>query len=645
MLRTSRFIGLHHLEVPTAKKLSFDGFLCIGSTRRYVQGLTIRDSSVEGYGDSDSPLIVTYVQSDVAHKDAEFDIWIRLNRPSKDYKRFHDPFLWVAQLAKHVIDFMDGQPTGSAGLDSFRKTFHTWLAARFPDNVDFEAWHRAYRGRVDFRTSVNAYIEFLYRQAHNLPNAKQLLAQPLWSDCMVRGLTAIKPQNQVVQHTLATPYVLDCFKGMYFGSTIRAMCPSPPVKTEQMQRQHQLRFPNPPAVETQGGVSWTEPPSRPYNGAPVQVCDVVAFDPTDEEIKFWGSANWQWFGYVQRTVQQDDGVQRLFVLYLYHPRETNIFKASYPYENELFFSDNCNCTEGELLSTEINGRYEVAWMPSNIPTDRYFIRQTYVTQDSAFVSLNRAHMECMCTTQKRSSVEGYQSGDTVYISKTVEGRKILEPVVIRQIDKATGKAHVRKLLRLRRDCFHLVPSSHRTQEIAANELVLTDDYELVVLSRVERRCHIRYVPKHDLLTGKIPFPYNRDGAGDLWTLSMGLTVSNEGQRLMYLARLPDRFREGKDFSLPVAGKTLKGLSIFSGGGGLDQGLHDGGAVDFETTVDFSAEAIHTQRANAPASSNLRYFCGSVDDYLKAALNGKQHESIARVGAVNLVAAGSPCPGM
>jgi DNA (cytosine-5)-methyltransferase 1 len=143
------------------------------------------------------------------------------------------------------------------------------------------------------------------------------------------------------------------------------------------------------------------------------------------------------------------------------------------------------------------------------------------------------------------------------------------------------------------------------------------------------------------LTGKIPFPYNRDGAGDLWILSMGLTVSNEGQRLMYLARLPDRFREGKDFSLPVAGRRLKGLSIFSGGGGLDQGLHNGGAVDFETTVDFSAEAIPTQRA----SSNLRYFCGSVDDYLKAALNGKQHEFIARVGAVNLVAAGSPCPGI
>jgi DNA (cytosine-5)-methyltransferase 1 len=56
--RRFELISLHHLEVPTATKLCFDGFLCIGSTRRYVQGLTIRDSSVEGYGDSDSPLVV-----------------------------------------------------------------------------------------------------------------------------------------------------------------------------------------------------------------------------------------------------------------------------------------------------------------------------------------------------------------------------------------------------------------------------------------------------------------------------------------------------------------------------------------------------------------------------------------------------------
>ena len=97
--------------------------------------------------------------------------------------------------------------------------------------------------------------------------------------------------------------------------------------------------------------------------------------------------------------------------------------------------------------------------------------------------------------------------------------------------------------------------------------VLTNEHNLVQASRIQRRCHVRFVPKQDLLAGRIPFPYNRGGAGDLWTISIGLTTLAEGQRLMYLARLPDRFREGPDSSAP-AGQKLKGLSIFGSRGGL-----------------------------------------------------------------------------
>jgi DNA (cytosine-5)-methyltransferase 1 len=591
---TRRFelISLHHLEVPTSKKLCLDGFLCIGNVRCYVQGLAIQDSSIEGYGDDESPSIVSYVQTELAKKDTEYDIWVRLSKPSKEYKRFHDPFIWIAQLAKHVLDFIDEQPKRAVGLDNFRADFHTWLSSRFPQNAALWDWHQAYLGRIDFRTGVIRYIEFLYHQAFNLPDAKHLLDQPLWSECMVRGLTAIKMQAQVVQQTLATPSVYYCFKDMYFGSKMLAMSISLQVKTEQERRKSKLRFPSCQASATED-MSWTDPPSRPYNNDLVQVGDVVTFDPTDDDKEFWGAADRQWFAYVQRTEAQQDRGQRLFVLYLYRPRETNIFNAKYPFPNELFFSDNCNCTEGELLSTEINGKCNTAWVPSTIPTDSFFVRQTYVTQDSAFVSLKKAHMVCICMKQKESNVKDYQAGDTVYVKKTVSGHKILEPVVIRQIDNASGTVTVRRLLRLARDCPSLLSTTHRTHEIAANELVLTDEYERIPESQVDRRCHVRFVPKHHLFLGQVPFPYNRGGAGDLWIISMGLATSDEGQRLMYLARLPDRFREGRNLLLPVAGQSLKGLSVFSGGGSLDRGLQEGGAVDFQTVVDFSPEAMHT----------------------------------------------------
>jgi DNA (cytosine-5)-methyltransferase 1 len=586
---------------------------------------------------------VSYVQTELAKKDRDYDIWIRLSKPSKEYRRYHDPFIWIAQLAKHVLDFIDEQPIRSVGLDSFRKDFHTWLSSRFPQNVAFLDWHEAYQGRLDFRTGVIRYVEFLYHQAFNLPNAKHLLAQPLWSECMVRGLTAIKAQDQIVQHTIATPDVYNCFKDMYFGSKMLALPPSSQVKTEQERRKSQLRFPTCQAPVAD--MPLTDPPSHPYNNELVQVGEVVTFDPTEDDKKFWGAADRQWFAYVQRTEARQDGGQRLFVLYLYRPRETNIFNAKYPFPNELFFSDNCNCTEGELLSSEINGKCKIAWMPSTIPTNSYFVRQTYITQDSAFVTLKKTHMLCMCMKQKASNVKDYQAGDTVYITKSVNSRKLLEPVVIRQIDNASGIVTVRRLLRLARDCSHLLSTNHRTQEIAASELVLTDEYERVPESRIDRRCYVCFVPKHYLLLGQVPFPYNLGGSGDLWTISMGLAASDEGQRLMYLARLPDRFREGPNLSHPIPDQRLKGLSVFSGGGSLDRGLQQGGAVDFQTVVDFSAEAMHTQRANTRDHSQMRYFCGSVDDYLKAALSGKQHAHIALIGAVNFIAAGSPCPGI
>lgn len=84
--------------------------------------------------------------------------------------------------------------------------------------------------------------------------------------------------------------------------------------------------------------------------------------------------------------------------------------------------------------------------------------------------------------------------------------------------------------------------------------------------------------------------------------------------------------------------------MFSGGGGLDRGLEEGGAVEFQTSVDYDSAAIHTQRANCKDPQNMRLFCGSVDDYLEILLSGGTNRSVARVGEVDVIAAGSPCPG-
>jgi DNA (cytosine-5)-methyltransferase 1 len=182
--------------------------------------------------------------------------------------------------------------------------------------------------------------------------------------------------------------------------------------------------------------------------------------------------------------------------------------------------------------------------------------------------------------------------------------------------------------------------AHRSNA-APNELVLSNEYKEVSAVRIQQRCFVKFVSKSEMLKNKVPFPYNQNGAGHLWFLSMGLVTSNNDRHLVFLRALSSEFHEGPDIALE---QMLKGLSIFSGGGSLDRGLEEGGAVEFHTAVDISPQACHTQLANAKDPTNMRIYCGSVDDYINAALAGRKSQLIAHVGDVEFIAAGSPCPG-
>jgi DNA (cytosine-5)-methyltransferase 1 len=636
--RSFELTCLHQLEVPVAKKLCFDGFIGLGNTQHYVQGVSIKDCSVEGYGDNEDPSITAYVQSELSSRDDRYDIWYRLKRAAPPYWRFHEIYLWVAQLGKHVLDFMEEQPAHSVTLRSFQTEFFHELSRRYSGNDDFQHWHVAFANRMDFRVAINAYIEYLYSQAFNLPSAKHLLAHPIWGECMARGATVVNKQEEIVTHTLATPDVYNCFKHMYFGSQIREKRPSAIVQNEQERRKRKLGFPK--SVSTPA----THLPNvcQPYGASRIQVGHIVAFDPDEDDLSVWKGTNYEWLAYVQAIEDLENGAQRVLVLWIYRHWETNICKAQYPFENEVFLSDNCNCTEGDLLSTDVKGRYDVDWCPPtvDVKSKRFLMRQAYVTHESAFVSLRDEHKTCICRKPKTSPIDDHRPGDTAYLKRTINKKELLDPVVIQHADRSTGLVTIRKLLRLERDCTELAVKARR-ERIAPNELILTNDYEEIAPSRIQRRCHVRFISKSDILNNKVPFPYNRGGAGDLWFLSMGLTTVDGEQQLKFLRSLPKTFHEGSDMTFD---RKLRGLSIFSGGGSLDRGLEEGGAVEFQTAVDFSSEAVHTQRANAQNPDTMRLYCGSVDDFFDAALRGTDPKRIARVGEVDVIAAGSPCPG-
>jgi DNA (cytosine-5)-methyltransferase 1 len=635
--RAYELISLHYLEIPITKKLCFDGFICLGTTKHFVHAVPIEDTSIEGYGDLETASVTTYIQSTLAAKNTVYDIWYRLKKAAPGYRKFHKSFVWVAQLGKHVIDYLES--AGSVGFHDFREEFHAWMMTqRFAQCSDFERWHGAFRHQTDFRVGVNAYIEYFYHQAFNLPNSRQLLAHPLWSECLTKGLTAVEIQEEVIKQTIATPGVFDCFKDMYFGGQLRKQSPVETIAIERKRRKRKLGFAK--RGSTRQTTATRPNVCIPYGNSPVRVGDIIALIPDETDSRVWRNTNWDWLAYVQTTVLLKNGVQKLFVLWIYRHHETNISIARYPYENEVFLSDNCNCTEGELLSTNIKGRYDVDWSPTTIDTNHFFIRQTYVTQDSAFVTVQSSHMTCTCLKPK-SSPETYHRGDTVYMTRAIHKNQILDPVVVQYIDHANQTTTIRKLLRLERDCEELAMKAGRN-DLPPNELVLTDEYEVVALSRIQRRCYIKFVSKSDIVNGRIPFTYNRGGAGDLWFLAMGMITKAQEKCLVFLRSLPNSFDEGPDMTFSQ--QTLRGMSLFSGGGSLDRGLEEGGAVVFDSAVDFSQHAIHTQRANSKNLEAMSLFCGSVDDHFNAALKGNRPNIIPQVGDVDLIAAGSPCPG-
>jgi DNA (cytosine-5)-methyltransferase 1 len=621
-----------------AKNLCLDGYVHFDDAKYYIERIQIDNLSIEGYGSQADPNINTYIQTRLASRDTTSDIWLRLQQPASRYERFHSPFSWVAVLGKHVLDYMDEQPKNTVSLESFENDFHRWLARRFGSNEAFKEWHATSGGVRDFRVAFNAYAEFFYIQALNLSTARHLTSHTVWSHCKVDRMTAIEIQPNLVKDTLTTPDVYENFKHMYFARKLKEVTPATSVSKMQKERKERLVFAD---DDTHAPSSRRrDENSRGVND--IQAGEVVSINPDDTDRVNWQKSENEWLAYVQDVEPARNGGQRLIVLWLYRPADTNLCLAKYRFSKELFLSDNCNCGEREIMSTDVIRKHDIAWSPRSLNTDSdYFIRQTYITHDSAFVAVKDDHKMCACRKPKSNTLP-WSAGDTVYITKTINGQKTLEPVVIHQIDDRTKEAKFRALLRLKRDCSDLILQAGRSN-IAPNELVLTDKLKVLPTSRIQRACHVIFVHKTKVLKGEVPFPYNLRGAGDHWYISMGLNSANDTQQLVYLEELPRGFREAREEPFPR--KRLKGLSLFSGGGGLDRGLEEGGAVEFRTSVDYDSAAIHTQRANCQDPQNMRLFCGSVDDYLNKVLSGHKNRSVARVGEVEVVAAGSPCPGM
>ena len=593
--------------------------------------------AIGGYKELDRPTVgnEVWIQSIQSQKAG---VWYRLRTPAPEYRRFHEPFLWIADLAKHVVDYLHIH--WQVTLNHFREQFHTWMKCQYGSNTHACNWLKC--GSRDFRRVVAAHANFLYCQASQVDH--ELENHPLWKEIHPRLLSATGEQveqgttsdmyslstrgskTSPRRKTTVTPFVYECFKHLPWAKFLYCQAPSVSMVTPSSWPND---GPRPPSGLSEARIHAQANSVGETESRAIQRGDVVAL-PRDKDSP-WKTIDTHWYGYVHGIKETSKG-PRLKLLWLYRPSDTECRQMHYPFAKELFLSDHCNCGDAPILVQEVTRRPRVAFFgtPDTKDVD-FFVRQKYIQGHGAWESLKDSDFSCEC--YKNENFTKYLAGDTLL----VRIGRILEPVVFIGEDHhdLQGKIRVRRLLRKR---------YYGNMDADSNEVVLTNKHQSITRADVHRKCHVRFYTEEDKARGSIPPPYCRQGVGDhFYILSEDLDDSEIGPKPCTVTSL-SLINQGWDPLELISRRPMQGLDLFCGGGNFGRGLEEGGAMKNKWAVDWYNEAIHTYRANMVNQDATKLFRGSVNDYLVQAMQGKGKGLVAQLGEVEFISAGSPCQG-
>ncbi|KAK8050275.1 hypothetical protein PG994_012005 [Apiospora phragmitis] len=656
----------------------FDGVLSAtnptsGTTMRfYVQRIPFRELPIEAYDEEQDTLQSIWIRSDHNKKK---ELYYKLGIPSHEYERLHGPFLWIADLAHHVITYCAHLHSKGrkATLEDFQSRFKIFLCRKHNESGAFQSWAAAH-GSDDFRTAVVANVDFIWKEAvgagderpgspihhfwkeisgtfykPNLSSAVQTWDEDEGSNAEQydnpTNQNKQRAQDGKVAKTIVTPYIYEVFKNMPFRDVLERTSLATTVQDLQ-------------TVMVQGTSRyWEDGKVRSFEGSiPVDTFDegleqsirpgdVISTPPdgaeTDTKWKIGRSDHSEeehkWYGLVQK-VHVSKGVRSFDVIWLFPPRDTPCGMMKYPFSNELFLSDLCNCEgSAKVDAKDVIAKYDIHWFGT--PTDSgLFVRQTYLADDKRWVSLEQNHMFCAHNKKGRQPDQNlYHPGDTVLADI---GHQYLQAFEVDGIFKQNKRRMVRlrRLLR-RKEVDNTAPDS------PPNELVYTDQLVETKLGAVARRCLVRvfrYNEQLDRLDEEITAPYDRGGTGDAFFITHR-EVHDEHGRVHYIP-LGDgdtpTLRQGYHPDHATKLPKLRGLDLFCGGGNYGRGLEGGDGIEMKWANDLSPTAIHTYMANSKPGCTP--YLGSVDDLLHAALAGAK--GAPQPGDVHFISGGSPCQG-
>ena len=100
---------------------------------------------------------------------------------------------------------------------------------------------------------------------------------------------------------------------------------------------------------------------RGLDNAGLSVGDTVAVIKDDATISLWKEekSQWRqasdselWYVYIQAIHGQELGKRSFDVIWLYKPSDTTCAIMKYPWNNEIFFSDHCNCHDRKRIKED-----------------------------------------------------------------------------------------------------------------------------------------------------------------------------------------------------------------------------------------------------------------------------------------------------
>ncbi|KZL75711.1 DNA methyltransferase Dim-2, partial [Colletotrichum tofieldiae] len=633
-----------------------DGILSVGDKRFFIRGVPFEALPMGNYGASESTVgseiwIRSSLNVAIARGKGP-DVYYRLKRPSIEYRRYHTGFLWVADLAKHVVDYL------SAALDEkrrvvfqdFRSDFNAWLVKKHEDSEVFSQWRQQYR-RTDFCGAIIANLEFIYKEASGVLGHNKVRSIYLWKE--IREFTAYpngddkklfapasaistplasssstpsKRNPACIPKTVVTPYVDQLFNHLPCGMMMEALRPS--SKAERLLRDvtNAHRLESSPNIHTSAkNINERSLPTL------AKVGDVISTTRDGDD------GNWsreiaagfddvdRWFGLVQKVHERNDGKKSFDIIWIYRPVDTICGNMRYPWNNELFISDHCSCNDSvhpKIKEDEVLAVHRVDWGGSAATDAEFFCRQTYLHENRRFITFQKSHLYCMHS-QAEEQRFPYKNGDTLLV-RLKNSDSVVEPCEL--VELRNPELALFRLLRRRKSLDNM------NEQVPPNELLYSDDFLSLRVKNIHGRCLVKFFRPEE----PIPTPYDRKGVGNVFFIryrwqSGQLVPLGDG-----ISSLRQGFDPAKSF------RKLRGVDLFCGGGNFGRGLEEGGAIEMNWANDINVRAIHTYMANT--TNTVHPFAGSIDEMQRLALRGKFSDKVPPIGSVDFVSGGSPCPG-